>query len=198
MLISGLIVTFFLWAMQEEIADFFPIVSIIMTWGFGLSTVANIILGLMLLNHSLSVDIGFTGVKIKHRLFGYSFGEEITASEIADIFVKKTGSSTNGKTTRVWYSLKLIKKDGSSATVGDTLEGNSHAERVRQQMLQNLGDKWSATEVNESKTQLRKGIPPWWLKYVKKLISLAFYGDLIYYFRDIFINLFEVAQTLFA
>ncbi|HIO91704.1 MAG TPA: hypothetical protein EYG68_02535 [Leucothrix mucor] len=63
---------------------------------------------------------------------------------------------------RVWYQLKAVGKDGLESTVGDSLEGSSYAEAIRQQMIAALDSRWKPSAVTlspkPSKVDKLKGV----------------------------------------
>ncbi len=200
LMIAGALITVFLWFMREGFVDFLPMTSMIF-FGFAeLIAMAVFAFGLFMMSNTLTVDVGLSGVNVRHKIFGFDFGGEIERSTIADIVAEKSGSSSDGKSSTVWYSLKLIQKDGKDSNVGDTLEGYSYAQKVRQQMIEALGSGWSPSEYLERQKNLKDRELPLManvvIKILQKLVSLAIPVALIYDFREFFFRLASTVGSL--
>ena len=178
--------------------NFLPTTTSLMTFLAYLTALIIFLLGLFLIANSLSTEVNLMGVSKQQRTFGFLLEEKIEAKDIVDITVEKNGSSTSGNTTKVWFCLKLITRDGKKIEVGDSLEGQSYAEQIRQEMLSALGLSWKpailTTPINEvtpiptwlywlraffSKKQSERPLPIW-LRWPKKLLSNAFLIAFIY------------------
>ena len=193
LMLAGVFITVFLWFMREGFTDFLPVTSLIF-FGFAeLIAVAVSAFGLFMMSNTLTVDVGPSGVNVRHKAFDFNFGGEIELSTIADIVAEKSGSSSDGQSSTVWYSLKLIQKDGKDSTVGDTLEGYSYAQKIRQQMIEALGSGWSPSEYSERPKDLKDRELPFManvaIKTLKKFVSLAIPVALIFDFREFFFKL---------
>ena len=200
LMIAGVLITVFMWFMREGFADFLPVTSMVF-FGFAeLIAVAVFAFGIYMISNILTVDVGPSGVNIRHKVLGFDFGGEIERSTIADIVPEKSGSSSDGKSSTVWYSLKLIQKDGKDSTVGDTLEGYSYAQKVRQQMIEALGSGWSLSEYSERQKNLKDRELPLManvvIKVLQKFVGLAIPAALIYDFREFFFRLASTVGSL--
>ncbi len=197
---AGIFLSVFLWFMYQEFTDFLPMTSMVF-FGFSeLISTAVFIFGVYMISNTLTVDVGVSGIKIRHKLFGFDFGGEIERSMIADFIVEKSGSFSDGKSSRVWYSLTLIQKNGKESTVGDTLEGFSHAQTVRQKMIDALGPGWIASEIPEKQNRVTDQELPFLakvtLKTLQKVFSLLVPAALIYDFREPFFQIVQFVGTL--
>ena len=196
LIIAGMLISVFLLFMRQGFADFLPVTSMIF-FGFAeLIVVAMLIGGLYLISNSLTVDVDSAGVNIRHKMPGFSFGGEIERSSIADFVAEKSASSSDGKSIRVWYSLKLIQKDGKETSVGDTLEGYSYAQGIRQQMIENLGAEWSSSKYPVNQKSLKNSWLPLIVKVIRKIISLVLPVAIIYDFRELFFSLFQMVTSI--
>ena len=147
----ALFIGFFLYYMYQEFADFLPLSSLYI---FSLAAIAPIgffCFGLLALGYTLTVEASLKGFEITHRLLFYQHKGMLEASRIVDIKIEKSGSaSINGHSSRVWYSLQAVEKDGAESTIGDNLEGYRYAKSVRQQLIDALGSRWKPSKVSES------------------------------------------------
>ncbi len=161
-----------IWFMQQEFELFLPVTSLVFFGFAGLVAVALFVFSIFVLGNSLTVDVSASGVKVQRIMLGFSFGGDIKRSDIADILVERSGSSSNGQTSRVWYSLKLIEHNGMETTVGDSLEGHSYAEMIRQQIIDTLGSHWKPSEITERQKGLKRKELPAGIKWIGKLASI--------------------------
>ena len=137
------------------------------------------LLGVFLMANSLTVKVGIMGVRKQQRIFGFLLEEIIEADDIVKIITEKNASSTSGNTTRVWYRLKLFTRDGQHFEVGDSLEGQSYADEIQQQMISALGTTWQAATLGSSQTKVKRPIPTW-LRWTGKLSSYSFSIAILY------------------
>ncbi len=200
LMMAGVFISVFLWFMQEGFVDFLPVTSMVFFGFTELIAVAIFAFGLFLMSNSMTVDAGVSGVNVSHKIFGFDFGGEIERSTIADIVTEKSGSSSNGKFSTVWYSLKLIQKDGKDSTVGDSLEGYSYAQEIRLQMIAALGTGWSPSEVLEKmendqghELPLKARVP---IKILRNVVGLAIPVAIIYDCRRFYPGIAETVETL--
>ena len=155
-IISSFIVGVVLYLMYQVFSEVIPLSSIFFFSFAAIAPVALFFAGLLALGHKLTVDVSLQGLIIEHRLLFYPYIDKLKTSDIADITVKKSGSSsTNGQTTKVWYQLKAVEKNGLETTVGDGIEGHSYAEVIRQEMIDELGSGWKPSEVTHSSEPLK-------------------------------------------
>jgi len=200
LMFAGVLITVFLWFMREGFADFLPVTSMIFLGFAELIAVAVFAFGIYMISNTLTVDVGPSGVNLRHKVFGFNFGGEIERSTIADIVAEKSGSSSDGQSSRVWYSLKLIQKDGMDSTVGDSLEGYSYAQKVRQKMIDALGSGWSPSAYSERSKSIKDRELPFMgnvaIKILKKFVGLAIPLALIYDFREFFFKLADTVGSL--
>ena len=56
----------------------------------------------------------------------------------------------------MWYCLKLMTADGLEMEVGDSLEGQSYANRIRQKMIDALGITWQAATLTPQQDKVKK------------------------------------------
>lgn len=199
LMIASVFITLFLWFMREGFTDFLPVTSMVF-FGFSeLIVFAVFAFGIYLISNILTVDVGISGINVRHKILGFDFGEEIERSTIADIVTEKSGSSSDGKTSTVWYSLKLIQMNGMDSTVGDTLEGYSYAQGIRQQMIDALGSGWSPSESSLRSENIENRELPFKvkakLKILKIVLSFAIPVALIYDFREMLFSLFHTLQS---
>ena len=193
LIVAGMLISVFLLFMRQGFEHFLPVTSLIFFGLAELIVLAMMIGGLYLISNTLTVDVSPSGVNVKHKVTSFNFGGEIERSTIADIVAEKSGSSSDGNSSRVWYSLKLIQKDGKDSTVGDTLEGYSYAQKIRQQMIEALGSGWLPSEYSERPKDLKDRELPFManvaIKTLKKFVSLAIPVALIFDFREFFFKL---------
>ncbi len=194
----GLLLGVFSWFMQQQFSDFMPITSLLMFGMVVLITSALTLFGLYSLFHSITAEVSSAGINIKHKLLGFNFGGKIDAASIADIVTHKSASTSGGKSTRVWYGLKVIDKSGMESNVGDSLEGSSYAESIRQKMIETLGAGWSATDYPKKPNDIKKRELPVMVTIFGKTTSLAFPFAMLYDIRDVLFSLFHQIQTLFV
>ena len=186
-IIAGIVISFFLYFMQQKVAEVLPLSSLFF---FSLTAIAPIIIfffGVFVLGHTLTVNASLKGFEIKHRLLFYPHTCLLDASSIAEIKIEKSGSSnTNNQTTRVWYSIKAIQKDGTENTIGDSLEGHSHAELIHQQMIDTLGSRWKPSSVSESPKPSKIEKTKYIVRSSSKLVTLTGLALLAYDLHRIF------------
>ncbi len=196
LILFGVLLGVFSWFMQQQFSDFMPMTSLLMFGLVALVTTALMSLGCYMLLHSLSAEVSSAGINIKHKLLGFNFGGNIDAASIADIVKHKSGSTSGGRSTRVWYSLKVIEKNGQESTVGDSLEGSSYAESIRKKMIEKLGADWSASDYPEKTTGMMKRELPVNVTLLGKITSLVFPFAMLYDIRDVLFSLFQHLQAL--
>ena len=88
--------------------------------------------------------------------------------------------------------MKLVTNNGESIEVGDSLEGQSYADQIREQMLTDFGLPWNADTL-EGQEENRKVPLPAWLRSSGKILSkifryaffIAFLYDMYGYFPEI-------------
>ena len=159
--------------MLSDATDFMPYTLGLFSLPFIVVTVILFVAGLLLPLHKLEVVVGRTGITIRHQVLFYTYEANLAPKEIADIQVKRNGSSSDGKTSKVWYKLQAIDMNGLVTTVGDSIAGNSYAKQVRQQMVAALGNGWQPTEVSTRPDKLEK------LKHLKDSPRLRWLAKLI-------------------
>ncbi len=185
LMIMGAFIATFAYFFFAGFLDFLPTTTRLMTIYVYLISLTLFLAGLFFIANSLSTEVSLMGVLKQQRIFGFLLEEKIEAKDIVDIIAEKNGSSTFGNTIKVWFRLKLITRDGKNIEVGDSLEGQSYANRVRQEMLSALGLSWQAAtlEAQDTNTNRKKPIPAWlsfWLRLIGKLLSYAFLIAFIY------------------
>lgn len=169
----GLFIAVFAYYFFAGFLDFLPVTTGLMAAYVELTALTLFMLGLFLIANSLTVEVGLMGVRKQQRIFGFLLEEITEIDDIADIVIEQNASSTSGNTTRVWYRLNLLTHDGQSMEIGDSLEGQSYAEHIRQKMLDALGASWQPAV--QRKQHEKKKLPvPVWLKWLGKLLSYSF------------------------
>jgi len=159
--------------------DFLPATAGLMAGFVGFIAFVFSLLGVLLLANSLTIEVSLMGVRKKQRIFGFLLEEFTDAAEIVDIVTEKNASSGDGRTQRVWYRLKLKTADGQDMEVGDSLEGQSYANEIRQKMIDALGMTWQAATLNVPREKVKKPLPLW-LRLIGKLLSYSFIIALLY------------------
>ncbi len=142
--------------MLSEATDFMPYTLGLFSLPFILVAVILFVVGLLLPLHKLEVVVGRTGIMVRHQVLFYTYEANLATKDIADIQVKRNGSSSGGKTSKVWYQLQAVDVNGLVTTVGDSIAGSSYAKQVRQQMVDALGNVWQPTEVFQQPGKLEK------------------------------------------
>ena len=144
--------------------------------------------GLLAIFHQLEVVVSRSGISVNHRVLFYSHRDTLKPNEIADIKVSRSGSSSGGKTSTVWYQLKIIDSNGLGTTVGDSLSGISFAKHIRQEMIEGLGHGWQPRELIEKPGRLEKlkslkdsPYLPWLKKLIPIIFMLAVAYDIWFY-----------------
>jgi len=193
----GLFIAVFGHFFFDGFLDFLPATTGLMAIYVGLLALALFLLGLFLISNSLTVEVSLKGVRKQQRFFGYLREELIATNDIADIVVEQNGSSTSGNTTRVWYRLKLLRRDGSHIEVGDSLEGQSYADEIKQQMIIALGSSWQVGTVGIAKEMAKRPIPSW-LRWLGKLLSYSFFIALLYDLNKMFPEMTEFLTQLWG
>ncbi|HHJ38966.1 MAG TPA: hypothetical protein ENJ86_05835 [Methylothermaceae bacterium] len=193
LLVIGIIFLVAQWFMHRQFADFLPVTSMLF-FGFGyLISLLVLAGGVFLLGNSLKVTVLPAGVKVQRNILGLIIETEIKASDIADIRIEKGLSSSDGQTSRVWYKLRLLQKDGRAITVGDTLAGSSHAEHIRRQTVANLGEGWAPSDQAAQVVPTEFNMPSRKMRLILKvagvIISLIFPAALIYDQRELILKL---------
>ncbi len=192
LIITGVTICVFLGFMHQEFWGFMPATSMVFFGSAYIGMLALAALGLALILRSLTVDISSQSVNIKHKVFGFSFTEQILVSSIADIKAKKSGHTTVGDNTRIHFDLKLIQKDGSESTIGDSLDSSQYAESIREQVINSLGSEWKTKPITKVE-QSKKRPLPWGVKLAGKILPMVFPFALIYDMRE---RLFEIFHGL--
>jgi len=159
--------------------DFLPITSILMMAVIYLVALACVLLGLFIIVNSLTVEVGLAGIHKRQVIFGFKLEEQVELNNIADIISEQNASSTSGTDTRVWYALKLLTHDGRKIAVADSLEGQSYANEIRQEMIAALGHSWQASAAKQALNKTKKPLPKW-ARYLGKLASYSFTLALLY------------------
>ena len=151
--------------------------------------------GVFLIINSLTVEVSLLGVRKKQRIFGFLLEEMIDADRIVDIVTEKNASSRSGNMTRVWFRLKLITSNGNGhgLEVGDSLEGESYAQEIREKMIASLGMTWRQSTLRTPVKEKKKPLPLWVnkLRHPVKLLSYAFPIALVYDLREFIFKLFN-------
>ena len=142
--------------MLSDATDFMPFTLSLFSLPFILVAGILFVVGLLLPLHKLEVVVGRMGITARHQVLLYTYEAKLTPKDIADIQVKRNGSSSDGKTSKVWYKLQAVDMNGLVTTVGDSIAGNSYAKQVRQQMVAALGKAWQPTEVSQQPDKLEK------------------------------------------
>ena len=173
LMLFGLFIAVFAYYFFAGFLDFLPVTTVLMASYVGLIALTLFILGLFLIANSLTIEVGLMGLRKQQRIFGFLLEEITDADDIADITIEQNASSTSGNTTRVWYRLQLIARDGQSMEVGDSLEGQSYAAHIRQQMQAALGSSWQAEKPQKTPEKIKKTLPVW-LRWVGKGLSYSF------------------------
>ena len=192
LMVFGLSLAVFGYFFFDGFLDFLPATASLMSAFVSLTALILFLLGLFLIANSLIVEVGLMGVRKQQRIFGYLLEEKIAADNIVKIITEKNASSTSGNTTRVWYRLKLYTCDGQHIEVGDTLEGQSYAEEIRQQMMTALGTTWRSASFDKPEEKSKKPLPIW-LRWIGKLSSYSFPIALLY---DLSINFPVITEFL--
>ena len=184
----GLFLAIFSYFFFDGFLDFLPVTTGLMVVFVDLIALALFLLGVFLIANSLTVEAGVMGVRKQQRIFGYLLEEITDAADIVEIITEQNASSTSGNTTKVWYSLKLITRDGQRIEVGDHLEGQSYAEEIRQQMMTALGTTWQAATLEKTTKKVKKPLPTE-VRWIGKILSysffIAFFFDLSKIFPEI-------------
>lgn len=163
--------------------DFLPTTTRLMMAFVGLISLSLFFLGLFLVVNSLTVEVGLKGMSKQQRIFAYLLEEKFNASDIVDIITEQNASSTSGNTTRVWFCLKLLTADGQKIEVGDSLEGQSYADEIKQQMITALGATWQPATLKNTTEKVKKPLPVW-VRRVGRVGKLSSYSFLIAFFYD--------------
>ncbi|MCK5355216.1 MAG: hypothetical protein KAJ63_08865 [Methyloprofundus sp.] len=186
----SLILAVFGYFFFADFLDFLPTTMGLMTLYISLIALGLFLLGVFLLANSLTVEAGLKGVRKQQRFFGYLLEKLIATSDIANIITEQNASSSSGNTTRVWYKLQLVTHDGKHIEVGDTLEGQSYADEVTQQMMAALGSSWQASTVDITHKKNKSPIPIW-LRWLGKLLSYSFFIAFLYDLNTMFPGMTE-------
>ncbi len=179
--------------------DFMPATSSLMMALIFLIILVLCSLGIYLMANSLIVEVSLKGVKKQQKILGFKLEESVEAKQILDIHIKKNSSSKSGNTTKVWYRLDLITSDGRNICVGDSLEGYSFANEIRQQLFSALGANWKpAALVERGEESSRKVMPlPIWFRWAGKLLSYAFFVTFFYDISKMFPEISGFLANLF-
>jgi len=176
----------------EGFIGFLPATSGLMAAFVGFIAFIFMLLGILLLANSLTIEVSLIGIRKKQRIFGFLLEEFTDANDIVDITVEQNASSGDGRSRRVWYRLKLMTADGQSMEIGDSLEGQSYANEIRQQMIDALGLSWQAATLISAKEKIKKPLP-FWLRMIGKLLSYSFVIALLY---DLSIKVPQISEFL--
>jgi len=172
--------------------DFLPVTAGLMAAFVGFIAFVFSLLGVLLLANSLTIEVSLMGVRKQQHIFGFSLEEFTDAAKIVDIVTEKNASSGDGRTQRVWYRLKLKTADGQEMEVGDSLEGQSYANEIRQKMIDGLGMTWQAATLNSPQEKVKKPLPLW-LRLIGKLLSYSFIIALLY---DLSMKIPQISEFL--
>lgn len=175
----GVFIGIFAYYFFDSFLDFLPATATLMGGFVGFIAFVFSLLGILLLANSLTIEVSLMGVRKKQKIFGFTLEEFTDAAEIVDIVTEKNASSGDGRTQRVWYRLKLKTADGQEMEVGDSLEGQSYANEIRQKMIDALGITWQAATLHEQQEKVKKPLPLW-LRLIGKLLSYSFIIALLY------------------
>lgn len=180
-LVFGIVGGFFF----EKFLDFLPVTASLLFVYVEVIALSMLAFGIFFITNSLTVSVNPDGIKKQQRIFGYNLEEKIEAENIVDIIAQESSSSSQGRTHHVWYSLKIFTADGREVEIADSLEGQSNADKIKQQMLAGLGRNWqstrSATPANS--VAASKAKPPLLIRLLidnKKLISYPINLALLY------------------
>lgn len=185
MMLVGIVIAAFGYFFFDGFFKSLPATIGLITTVVGLIALALFLLGIFIIATSLTVEIGITGIRKQQRIFGYLLEEWVEAKDIVKITTERNGSSTSGNTTRVWYKLSLLTRHGQTIEVGDSLEGQSFANEISEQMISSLGSTWQAATLGERKEQAKRPIPLW-LRWVGKLASYSLVYTLLYDLSQMF------------
>jgi len=158
---------------------FLPATAGLMAGFVGFTAFLFCLLGLLMVANSLTIEASLMGIRKKQRIFGFLFDEFTDAKDIVDIVIDQNASSGDGTSKRVWYRLKLLTADGQEMEVGDSLEGQSYANDIRQKMIDALGMSWQAATLTPQQDKVKKPLP-WWLRIIGKILSYSFVIALLY------------------
>ncbi|MDH3377280.1 MAG: DUF3592 domain-containing protein, partial [Gammaproteobacteria bacterium] len=89
--------------------------------------------------NSLRVNVSRSGIATMRRIVGMSFANQIGAGDVVAMSKSITMQSSSGNEHRVWYSVKIEKREGGSITVADGLPSSSSAEQVIMSISEALG-----------------------------------------------------------
>ena len=179
LILFGLFIAVFAYFFFDGFLGFLPATTGLMIAYVGGIALLLVLAGVFLIANSLTVEVSLMGVRKQQRIFGFLLEEVIDAEIIVDIVTKQNASSTSGNTTRVWYKLNVLTQDGKKIEVGDSLEGQSYADEIRQQMISLLGMTWRPAVLNNTQEKAKRPIPTW-LRVIGKLLSYSFLIAFIY------------------
>ncbi len=126
----------------EKFMDFLPVTAGLLFVYVEVLALSMLAFGIFFIANSLTVSVNPDGIKRQQRIFGFNLEEKIEAGNIIDIIAQESMSSSQGNSHQVWYSLKLLTADGREVEIADSLEGQSNADKIKQQMLAGLGRNW--------------------------------------------------------
>jgi len=191
-ILFGSVIGVFGYYFFDGFLDFLPATAGLMAGFVGFIAFVFLLLGVLLLANSLTIGVSLMGVRKKQRIFGFLLEEFTDASEIIDIVTEKNASSGDGRTQRVWYRLKMKTTDGKEMEVGDSLEGQSYANEIRQKMIDALGVSWQAATLSSPQEKAKKPLP-FWLRLIGKVLSYSFIITLIY---DLSLHIPQVSEFI--
>jgi len=140
----GVILVGLSWFILENIADFIPVTSAIISSIVVLIALVLVILGVFIINHNLTLEVTSQGINTRFGIFGFSFKIKTDIDDIPDIITTKGLATNDGETTQVWYDLTMVHANGATTSIGSNLEGSSYAESIRQRIIMDLGSSWVA------------------------------------------------------
>ncbi len=177
--IFGSTVGFFGYYFLDGFLDFLPATAAIISGFVGFMAFLFCFLGLLMVANSLTIEASLMGIRKKQRIFGFLFEEFTDAKDIVDIVVEQNALSGGGTSKRVWYRLKLLIAGGKNMEVGDSLEGQSYANNIRQKMIDSLGVTWRGATATPQVENVKKPLP-WWLRIIGKVLSYSVVIALLY------------------
>jgi hypothetical protein len=198
-LITGLLIATFGYYFFSDITDIFPATTFLMAGYVGLIAFVFCLFGIFLIGNSLTLEVNLMGIVKKQRFFGFLLTTFIDADDIIDIVTEQNASSSSGHQKRVWYRLKALTKAGKEIELGDSLEGQSYANEIRQKIIDALGSRWqpaNAAKTHQNWKKTKKPLP-WWAKLIGKIFSYSFIIAFLYDLAKFFPELLEFLNISF-
>ena len=196
--ISGVLLATFGYYFFSGLTDFLPATTTLMAAYVGLIAFILCLFGILLIANSLTIEVNLMGIRKKQRIFGFLLEEFINADDIVDIVTEQQASSSSGNQKRVWYRLKVLTTKGEEMEIGDSLEGQSYAEEIRQTIIDALGASWRPAKAETSSSTNGKKAKkplPLWARVIGKIFSysfiIAFLYDIASFFPELraFLNI---------